>query len=227
MQIDRVQPSLYRRDSAKNPTSVNRWPLERWQEELGLPDYCRIPLVNVLALLGHRMPWLGRLETLWYLKGLDLNWSPRRTTLGPPEVLVPFRRTKQSPYCLYYARVGTTKVDERFRAAIRRTPQTLLNSIMPKLQPMRLTRTMNVIECRYVAARDTWIDDFRLLSVLGTYTTQYIIMEPPVGWRSRSEADTPSPDRSDGGFYLPPWVLAAILPVAIAIPLALDDDDQA
>ena len=174
MQPNRSQPNLYLRDSAVSPTSADAWPLERWLEELGLPDSSgyRIALVNLLAMLRHRMPWLGRRETLWYLKGLDLSRSNvsqayLRTTLGPPAVLVPFRRTRQIPCCIYYARVGTAKVEERFRAAIRRAPQASLNSIMPKLQPLRLIRPVQVLECRYVAARDTWIDDSRLLSVLG------------------------------------------------------------
>lgn len=222
MQINRNQPSLYQRDSTINPTSVDRWPLERWLEELGLPDNTgnRIALVNLRAMLRHRMPWLGRRETLWYLKGLDLSRSYLRTTLGPPAVLVPFRRTRQIPCCIYYARVGMAKVEERFRAAIRRAPQTSLNSIMPKLQPLRLTRPVQVLECRYVAAWDTWIDDSRLLSVLGPYTTQYIIMEPPAGWGSQSEGHTPSP----AGMH--PWVLAGIVAAAIAIPLAIGDDDD-
>lgn len=220
MQPNRDQPSLYRRDSAVSPTSADAWPLERWLEELGLPDNRRLPLMDVLQFFHTRMPWVGRPRALWYMKGLDFFQSYFWKTLGNSEIVVPFRRTRQIPYCFYYARIGATKVDGRFRAAFRHPPQTALNSVMPRLKPLRLTQTVNVLECRYTAARDTWIDDSRLLSVLGCYATQYIIAVPPAGWGSQSEGNTPSPGGMD------PWVLAGIVPAAIATPLDLDDDDR-
>ncbi|WP_441289509.1 hypothetical protein ACSRUE_01790 [Sorangium sp. KYC3313] len=81
---------------------------EQWFRDLRITDapLTRRGLVEALDFFHQRMPGLDRRTMLAFLRGMDLHRPVKRVLLQPNSEIAAFRRSTESPFKLFYTKVG-------------------------------------------------------------------------------------------------------------------------
>lgn len=143
---------------------------EKWLSDLRVTDapLTRKGLIEALEFFHQRMPGLDRRMMLAFLRGMDLHKPVKRVVLQPHSEVAAFRRSNESPFKLFYTKVGADLHSLGVNPHDRR------------FQRFRVRAPVEVLESYAAAIVDNWSELLPVVKVHRHYTArgggiQYII----------------------------------------------------